>query len=87
MERRTLAALVLAAAVTSCGGGGELGEEWGEEGATDGECAEGLVCGKPGDGDALECLTICVDQADCPSDQECNGLTGSVKACRPKKAK
>jgi hypothetical protein len=72
-------------AAVGCGGEGELGEECGEEGIEEGECAEGLICGKPDDGSVLECLTICEEQADCPSDEECNGVSGSDrKACRPK---
>ncbi|WP_437759370.1 hypothetical protein [Sorangium sp. So ce1389] len=67
-----------------CGGESALGEACEEEGA-DGECEDGSVCGKPDDTAALQCLKTCVEQTDCPSDQECNGITGSdVKGCRPK---
>jgi hypothetical protein len=67
-----------------CGGAAALGEGCGEEGV-DGECEDGAVCGKPDDGESLECLKTCVEQADCPADQECNGVSGtSLKGCRPK---
>ena len=70
---------------SGCGGEGALGEECGEEGIQDGECEDGAVCGKPDDGDALACLKVCDEQADCSDDQECNGVSGSdVKGCRPK---
>ncbi|WP_437947449.1 hypothetical protein WME98_42855 [Sorangium sp. So ce296] len=70
--------------VWGCGGGAALGEACEDEGA-DGECEDGAVCGKPDDSAALECLKVCVEQADCPADQECNGISGSdIKGCRPK---
>lgn len=71
--------------LVGCGGEAAQGEECGEEGITEGECEEGSICGKPDDGEILECLKICDEQADCPSDQECNGVSGSdLKGCRPK---
>ncbi|AUX22304.1 hypothetical protein SOCEGT47_028050 [Sorangium cellulosum] len=70
--------------VWGCGGGAALGEACDEEGA-EGECEDGAVCGKPDDSSVLECLKTCIEQTDCPADQECNGISGSdIKACRPK---
>jgi len=62
-----------------------IGEECGEEGATESECEEGAICGKRDDSEAAECLKICTEQADCAADEECNGVSNSsVKGCRPK---
>lgn len=83
------AALAVAAilASPSCGGVSALGEECFAGGETESECEEG-VCGKPGDGETLECLVICEEQSDCDADEECNGVEGaSVKGCRPKDGK
>ncbi|KYF85871.1 hypothetical protein BE18_01775, partial [Sorangium cellulosum] len=75
--------VVSALLVWGCGGEAALGEACEDEGA-DGECEDGAVCGKPDDSAALECLKVCVEQADCPADQECNGISGSsLKGCRP----
>lgn len=79
-------ALLMSVYATGCGAEAELGEECEEQGATDGECVDGGVCGTSGEeGTALTCLTICTEQADCPDTWECNGVSGSsVKGCRPK---
>jgi hypothetical protein len=73
--------------VAACGGEAARGEECGESGVQEGECEAGSVCGTPGDdAELLECLKVCVDQADCPATEECNGVSGSsAKGCRPKK--
>ena len=52
-------------------------------GATD-ECPEDSVCDAVS-GAALSCVKICKTAADCRSDLDCNGVTGSnIKACKPK---
>lgn len=87
MTIRTLSAVwlvALSAGLFACDGVGALGEECAAEGATD-DCEAGTICGKSDDGDVAECLKQCADQADCPADQECNGVADSgLKACRPK---
>ncbi len=68
----------------ACSGEHDLGEQCEESGKTDGECESGGVC-SPDTAGALRCLKICVEQTDCPADQECNGVEGSsLKACRLK---
>ncbi|WP_437282010.1 hypothetical protein WME90_16050 [Sorangium sp. So ce375] len=70
--------------VWGCSGEAALGEACEEEGA-EGECEGGSVCGKPDDSAELQCLKTCVEQSDCPADQECNGVSSSdLKGCRPK---
>lgn len=70
--------------VAACGGA-EVGEECDTSGNTD-ECVENAVCGDSGDNTGvLKCLKVCVDQADCAADEECNGVSGgSLKGCRLK---
>lgn len=83
---RTVSAMVLLlgsiATWVGCGGK-DLGESCDKEGSTD-PCNDGLVCGKETDG-TLRCQKQCTSQADCPTGQECNGMTGSLKGCRVKK--
>ena len=68
-------------------GDGELGESCDTAGKTDGECEDGLVCGKDTSG-ALLCLKTCADSTACSSDRECNGVEGTnIKACRLKTTK
>lgn len=61
------------------------GESCSDEGRVDGECEEGLVCGKKsGRSSDLACLKQCQTSGDCPSGQQCNGVGGtSLKGCRP----
>ena len=69
----------------ACGGDAKLGESCDESGKTDGQCESGGVCGKPNDTSGLQCLKICIQQTDCPADQDCNGVDGTtVKGCRSK---
>lgn len=76
--------LLFGALLASGCGASALGEACDKEGA-DGECEDGSICGKPDDTAALQCLKTCVEQTDCPADQECNGISGSaLKGCRPK---
>ena len=66
--------------VAACGGS-ELGDSCEQEGEIS-ECDDGLVCGKNKPSNDLVCLKRCTESSDCPSGQECNGLTGSLKACQ-----
>ena len=48
------------------------------------ECPEESVCDAIA-GTAITCVKICKSSADCRSDQDCNGVSGSnIKACKPK---
>lgn len=52
-------------------------------GSTD-ECPDESVCDAIS-GNAITCVKICKSSADCRSDQDCNGVSGSnIKACKPK---
>lgn len=52
-------------------------------GSTD-ECPEESVCDSIS-GTGVTCVKICKTSADCRSDQDCNGVSGSnIKACKPK---
>ena len=66
---------------------GDLGESCDESGVVDGECDDGLVCGKKSDdSNDLFCLKQCSAQSDCAGNEDCNGVSGSsLKACRPRK--
>jgi hypothetical protein len=72
----------------SCGSdnGGALGATCSQSGATTGQCAAGGVCGAHSDGDSIpRCLTVCTQQSDCASNEDCNGVEGSsLKGCRLK---
>jgi hypothetical protein len=83
-----LVVLIVAGALTvdGCSSEKKLGESCEETGKTDGECESGTICGTQTSG-ALQCLKVCAAQADCPADQECNGVEGSsTKGCRVKSA-
>jgi len=77
---------ILFVSVIACGEGSK-GEECGESGKVDGECEDGLVCGKKSDtSEDLACLKQCTQQGDCASGESCNGVSGtSLKGCRPGK--
>lgn len=48
------------------------------------ECPEESVCDAVA-GTAMACVKICKTSADCRTDQDCNGVTGTnIKACKPK---
>jgi hypothetical protein len=48
------------------------------------ECPEESICDAVA-GTAMECVKTCKTSADCRTDQDCNGVTGSnIKACKPK---
>lgn len=69
--------------VAACGDG-SLGDSCKTEGKVDGECEDGLVCGKRESSSSLVCLKQCKESNECASDEECSGLSGSLKACRKK---
>ena len=73
---------VLFIGVVACGG--EAGEPCDEEGIVDGECDEGLVCGrKTSTGGDLVCLKQCSAQTDCGTKEAFLGVgQSSLKACR-----
>ena len=75
----------VAGSVAGCGGVAAVGEACEVAGSTDDECEENAICGDDGSG-ALACLVICVEQTDCASGEECNGVSGSnIKGCRTAK--
>ncbi len=82
---RPVALLFVSALIglASCGGGpGDVGDFCSTPGSQE-ECIDGAVCDKLEDGD-IQCLLVCVDQADCPDDFNCEGTSGtSVKSCHP----
>ena len=48
------------------------------------ECPENSVCDALS-GTMVSCVQICKSSADCRTDQDCNGVSGSsIKACKPK---
>jgi hypothetical protein len=63
------------------------GEACDESGVVDGECEEGLVCGKKQDDSAdLVCLKQCSTTTECGQNEDCLGVAGSsLKGCRPRK--
>jgi hypothetical protein len=77
-----LCLFVTSAALASCGGPGEIGDTCSTPGSRE-ECIDDAVCEKLQEGD-LQCLLVCVDQADCPEDFDCNGTSGTnIKSCHP----
>ena len=69
-------------AVTAACGDGSLGDSCETEGKVDGECDDGLVCGKHDGSASLTCLKQCQKSEECASGEECSGLSGSLKGCR-----
>ena len=65
----------------ACSGKSDIGSSCATTGSTT-ECVDGAVCSKTLQG-AQTCQKICNDQKDCPTGTTCNGLSGSVKSCRP----
>ncbi|MCC6552571.1 MAG: hypothetical protein IT372_06040 [Polyangiaceae bacterium] len=88
MQRNLVFLGLLAGALSALGCGGEAaqGEECDEAGGEADVCEEGSVCGKhDGASEELVCLKICTDDAQCASDESCNGVEGtSTKGCRLK---
>jgi hypothetical protein len=77
-----LGVLLVLGTLVACGDS-DIGESCEEEGVVDGECVDGAVCGKKSNGSGLVCLKQCSSQADCSSDEDCNGVSGSsLKGCR-----
>lgn len=78
-----LGVLIVLTTMVACGDN-DIGESCEEEGRVDGECVKGTVCGKNTTG-GLVCQKQCSSQADCRSDESCNGVSGgSLKGCRAK---
>ena len=79
--RRIFMALALCA-LAGCDDGA-IGEECDEAGQTD-DCEDGLVCTNEGDG--AVCRPLCKEHEDCPSSEDCNGVSNtSLKSCQPEK--
>ena len=67
-----------------CGSASEIGEDCHTE-ASQEECVEGAICTNDVS-DTFVCRLSCVEQEDCPSDQNCNGISGTnTKSCQPDK--
>lgn len=82
IRRMMLAAMVAGGALVACGGEGDIGEGCDTPGATD-ECVADAVCTNDSGGGAT-CREICVEQTDCPTGYNCNGVSGSsIKSCQP----
>lgn len=73
---------LLVTLLAACGGS-ELGDRCTQNGDIS-ECDDHLVCGQRRSSDELVCLKQCKEDADCESNENCNGTEGSLKACRPK---
>ncbi len=84
MAWRTCAAIAfLSSIVVACGSAG-VGDACNEEGKIQNQCTDGAICGQLKTG-ALVCLAQCTDGAQCPSGQECAGISKTnIKGCRPK---
>ncbi len=80
--RIILLALPLLSVLALACGKTEVGDACDDEGKTD-ECVDNAVCAKDKAG-ATKCLKVCTEQAQCAATEECNGTTGSLKACRAK---
>lgn len=78
--------MVFVGLLVACGDAAQ-GESCDESGVVDGECEEGLVCGKKQDDNAdLVCLKQCSATTDCGPTEDCLGVSGSsLKGCRPRK--
>jgi len=71
--------LSLALLLTGCGSA-DIGEQCDTAGSVD-ECVDGAICTND---TANTCRAVCVEQADCPVDYSCNGVSGSsTKSCQP----
>jgi hypothetical protein len=69
--------------VPACSSEGKIGEACEGAGKTEGECESGTVCGQATSG-ALVCQKICNEQTECGPNEDCNGISGSLKGCRAK---
>src|SRR5690242_6449035 len=86
VQRLAAGALALGLVGLFACGAATIGDPCEMPGSTE-ECVEDAVCDTLKDGEVL-CLLICQEQADCPSDFDCNGVSGSsLKACHPKTLK
>ncbi len=85
MHRRLIVRLTLVAALSLAAGcaSAEIGDECGTSGATD-ECVDGAICTQISSGDPV-CRKSCTEDADCGTDEACNGVSGAnTKSCQPK---
>lgn len=80
--RQILALGFVTALLAACGGGGSVGDACAKE-LDANECASGALCAKTSTG-MLQCQQVCVAQADCPANTNCNGTSGTQKVCQPK---
>lgn len=77
-----VAGFVVLTCAAACGSG--VGDACNEEGKIEGQCPSDAICGKTSGG-ALVCQQQCTDGAQCPSGEECNGISNTkIKGCRPK---
>ena len=77
-----LSALMLVMAV-GCGGGDDGSGGCSTPGSTS-EFASGTICTNLSGG-GNQCRQMCTSQADCPADQNCNGIANTnLKSCQPK---
>jgi hypothetical protein len=78
-----LSALMLIVVVgCSDDGSGGSGAACSTPGSTS-ECFSGAICTNLA-GDGNQCLQMCVSQADCPANQNCNGIANTnLKSCQP----
>ena len=84
--RSLLVSLFALSFVTLVACDSHLAESCEEEGVVDGECDDGLVCGKSKkDSGDLVCLKQCQSDADCGAGEDCYAVSStSLKGCRPR---
>lgn len=81
--RSVLVSLFVLSFVTLVACDGDRGDSCDEEGVVDGECDEGLVCGKAKiSGGDLVCLTQCNSPSDCRANEDCDTVANTnLKGC------
>lgn len=82
--RLVIACSALLLVLLAACGGSSLGDSCDKEGEIGDSCDDGLICGKNKPSMDLVCLKRCTETNECPSTQECSGLSGSLKACQNK---
>jgi hypothetical protein len=79
-----LAVLILVV-IIGCGGGDGGSSSSGAcstPGSTN-QCSSGAICTNIS-GDGNQCRQLCTSQADCPANQNCNGIANTtLKSCQP----